>query len=64
MLVGTVLLAALMCLLQLWFSTFNDSIFVKLLTTFCVIIALISVIRAVKSDLDDESKKKRDNFFN
>ena len=63
-LVVTVSLAGIICLLQLWFSAFNNSIFAKLLTTFCVIIALISIIRAVRSDLDDEATKKKDNYFN
>jgi hypothetical protein len=61
---GSVGGAALISLMQLWFSAFSESVFFKLLITFAIAVVVAGVLLAVLSDLQDDEAHKKDNLLN
>jgi hypothetical protein len=62
-LVGTVVLAAVLAILQMWFMVFSWDIFIKILGTLGIIFLLVGFLMAVGSDMGNKKNLKDQNYL-
>ena len=60
----TCVLAAVTILLEIWLSLFSADALYKLLVTYGIVAVLASILRAIKSDMDDDEKQEDENYYN
>jgi uncharacterized membrane protein len=64
MLMIVVIAAGALGILDIWFDIFNSETLGKFLLTCVIAAGVIAVVLAIRNDVDDETRKKKDGFFN
>lgn len=59
-----VLVAGTLTILDIWFNIFSGEVFGKVLMTAVILVGMVGVAIAVRSDIDDETRKKKEGFYN
>lgn len=49
---------------DIWFDIFTAAILRKALVTCVVLAAVVGLILAIRGDMEDEDKKKKDGYYN
>ena len=62
-LIGLVLMAATVIILQIWGVAFGPDVFMKLLGTIVVLIILIGFLLVVKMDFGEHKRLKDENYL-
>jgi uncharacterized membrane protein len=64
LIIGGCVVAAASILLQVWFDVFSNLLLSKILITCGVVIVLAGLLKAIAADMDEESKDKKDTYYN
>ena len=61
--IGLILIGALMCIAQIWFSFLSWDIFIKAIITIGIITVVLGLVMVLKSDLNEHKQLKDDNYL-
>lgn len=57
------LLVGTLCLVQLWFGWFDPSIFLKVIVTFAIILAILVIVGLIRREYCEDKKMKKDGYL-
>ncbi|MBI1273054.1 MAG: hypothetical protein GC131_03095 [Alphaproteobacteria bacterium] len=63
-LMGVIVVAGALGILDIWFDIFSREVFGKFLLTCIIVAGVIAAVLAIRNDIDDEDRKKKDGYLN